>query len=512
MSGPSVRRRTAIGAGWMVAWRMVSRLLGLASTLIMARILVPADFGLLAMATGFAAAVEALSQFGLQDALVRHPDAARLHDTAFTLQLIRGVATAAIVALAAPLAARWFAEPRLAAVLLVLAAGALVAGAENIGIVDFRRELRFDRQFGLLLGPRLLQLAVALPLALATRSYWALLAGIFVARLARTVLTYAHPYRPRLSLAGWRELASFSAWSWAGSLAGLVWDRCDPFVLGPRLGATGLGLYVQAADLAALPATELILPVAEALFAGFAMAQRQNAAPDTRGSSADSAPLVAVSLLMLILPMVVTLSCAAGDVVWVLLGPRWADARGLLAILAWQGVFAPFGYVIGVTLLANGLVRRNFLANVAASALRLGALIAAVALTARLDIMAWVVVGVVAGEAAIFLLALPRRAVAGHRVAGAFARALLAMAASVLVLWALGLAWTSDARHGIAAFAHGLAIGFVTVAVYGSTLLAAWAAAGRPGGPERLVLDLVLPRLGRVLRLPARRFHPTGAP
>src|SRR5579863_6168139 len=77
-SGASLLRRTAVGASWMVAWRALTRLLGLVSTLVLARVLVPADFGLLAMATSFAAAVEALSQLGLQDALVRHPDGERL--------------------------------------------------------------------------------------------------------------------------------------------------------------------------------------------------------------------------------------------------------------------------------------------------------------------------------------------------------------------------------------------------------------------------------------------------
>jgi O-antigen/teichoic acid export membrane protein len=481
-------RQTAIGAGWMVAWRMVTRLLGLASTLVLARVLMPADFGLLAMATSFAFAVEALSQFGLQDALVRHPEGDRLRDTGFTLQLLRGLLTAAALALAAPAAAWWFAEPRLVAVLLVLAGCALLAGAENIGIVAFRRDMRFDRQFALLSVPRLLQVATAIPLALLLHSYWALLAGIVVARLARTAMTYGvHPYRPRLSLAGWRELAGFSLWTWAGSLAGIVWDRCDPFVLGPRIGAGMLGIYVQALELASLPATELILPAAEALFAGFSAAQRQDG-----DSSLHHAPMVALALLMGILPLIITLSCGSGDVVAALLGPNWTQAGGLVAILAWQGVFAPFAYVIGVTLVANGLVRRNFVANAVTSALKLAALVAAVSLTARLDIVAAVTVGCVAAEAVVFLLLLPRGATGRLAALGfGFARAALAAGVAVAVLAALGLAWQPPAQASLPAFAHGLLIGAVTLASYGAALLAAWAIAGCPDGPERRLLGLL---------------------
>jgi O-antigen/teichoic acid export membrane protein len=497
-NGASLLRQTAIGAGWLVAWRIVTRFLGLASTLVLARMLMPADFGLLAMATSFAFAVEALSQFGLQDALVRHPEGDRLRDTGFTLQLARGLVTALMLMLMAPAAAWWFAEPRLVAVLLVLAVCALMAGGENIGIVAFRRDMRFDRQFTLLSVPRLLQVAVAIPLALALHSYWALLAGIVVGRLARTAMTYTvHPYRPRLSLLGWRELAGFSLWTWAGALAGIVWDRCDPFVLGPRIGAGTLGLYVQALELASLPATELIIPAVDALFAGFAAAQRQEGGR----SSVHHAPVVALALLMGLLPLIITISCGAGDIVAVLLGPNWVAARGLVAILAWQSVFAPFAYVIGVTLVANGLVRRNFVANAITSALKLTVLVTAVSLTTRLDVVAAVTVGCVAAEAVVFLLVLPR---GGTRdtpwrlvmLVGGVVRAMLAAGVAVAVLVALGLAWRQEALAGGRAFAHGLLIGAVTLLVYGAALLVAWAVAGRPDGPEQQCLELARRRFG----------------
>lgn len=495
-TGGSLVRRTAIGATWMVAWRMVTRILGLASTLILARVLVPADFGLLAMATTFAAVIEALSQLGLQDALVRHPEGETLLDTGFTLQLGRAVATSLVVALAAPAAAWWFQEPRLTPVLLVLAASSLVAGAENIGIVEFRRELRFGRQFALLSGPRLLQVAVTIPLALALQSYWALLVGIVVARLARTAMTYVvHPYRPRLRLAGWRKLAGLSFWTWVTCLASVAWDRCDPFVLGPLVGPARLGVYLLALEVASLPASELVAPAAEALFAGFASAQRQG------NSSVRLAPTVALALLMGVLPLIITISCGSGYVVAALLGPKWAEAQGLTAILAWQGTFSPVSYVVSVTLVANGLVRRNFIANVAASATKLAALVAAVSLTRRLDIVAGVTAGCVAVESVVFLWLLKGTGeVRLHDMAGGFLRAMLATAVTVLVLYQLGLAWQPVAMPGLPALAHCLLIGALTLVLFTTTLLAAWHAAGRPDGPEAMLVAMLGARLRRLSR------------
>src|SRR3954467_1306308 len=96
---PSVAQRAAMGAGWIIAWRMATRNLGLLSTLILVRLLEPADFGLVALATGFISAIDALSAIGVEDALVRTPVLNRdTYDTGFSLNLMRGLLTALLVA------------------------------------------------------------------------------------------------------------------------------------------------------------------------------------------------------------------------------------------------------------------------------------------------------------------------------------------------------------------------------------------------------------------------------
>jgi O-antigen/teichoic acid export membrane protein len=86
---------TTRGAGWAFGWRLLTRALGLVNTLVLARLLVPGDFGLVAIATGFSQGILALSQVGMEDALIRHPKPTReLYDTAFTINLLRGLATA----------------------------------------------------------------------------------------------------------------------------------------------------------------------------------------------------------------------------------------------------------------------------------------------------------------------------------------------------------------------------------------------------------------------------------
>ena len=478
---------------------MVSRLIGLASTLILARVLLPADFGIVAMATTLSAAVATFSQLGLQDALVRRiGDDRDLFGTAFTLQLCRAVLLAVIVGGAAPAAVWWFTEPRLGPILLVLAGNILVEGLENVAISDFRRGMNFDMQFRLMLVPRLLQVAVTVPMALLLQSYWALLAGIVVSQATRTAMSYVlHPYRPRLQLAGWQKLAGFSLWTWAGTAVGVIWERADPFVLGPVIGTTQLGLYLLAAELAILPATEVVAPVADALFAGFAVAQKQG------NSSLHHAPQVAATLVMLVLPLVITISCGSGYVVAALLGPKWVAADGLVAVMAWLCVFSPLGFISNVVLVANGLVRRAFIGRCVASAAKIVALIGVVQFSQRLDTIAVAMTACVAIESSALVLLLKGGGeVRLGPMAAAIGRALLCGLVVIAVLYSAGLAWQPVAMPSLQAFAYGAALGAMVAGIYVVLVLTLWQVIGRPDGPEQRILDLggkLLRRVGRLI-------------
>src|SRR5271166_5965761 len=86
----SLLEKTAGGAGWTIGWRATTRALGFLSTLVLARILVPADFGLVALAMSFSRAIDTFADLGVQEALVRASHSSRAtYDTAFTINAIR---------------------------------------------------------------------------------------------------------------------------------------------------------------------------------------------------------------------------------------------------------------------------------------------------------------------------------------------------------------------------------------------------------------------------------------
>jgi lipopolysaccharide exporter len=489
----SITTRTVLGAGWMVVWRMVTRLLGLISTLVLARILVPADFGLVALATASSDAVEALSVLGLDDALIRDQESSRsLNDTAFSLMAARGVLNAALIAALAYPASVWLVEPRLVPIFLVLSALTLIAGFENIGIVEFRRNLQFQREFMLLFPPRLCGVLTTIVLAIQFRTYWALVAGILVARLMRFIMTYwLSAYRPRFSLERWRHLVAFSFWTWATGIAALCWDRSETFILGHAMGSKSVGLFLIAAEVAVLPITELVSPAVRALFAGLSAAQN-------RGTDLSTASVgVTAALMILVMPLAIAVSAAAGDITHVLLGPAWLAAEPLISILAMASFASVFSFVFSAVLVARAQVRERFFVVSISATVKIPFIYAA-ALTGDLKNVALVSVAGAVGEAFLFYLRLKQVSTASMRfVTPDLLRTFVATLVSVGILYTTGIGWRGGATSPVAAVVDAMGVGASTVASFLVVQLGLWAIAGRPQGGESRLIGIALQMITR---------------
>ncbi len=489
----SIRERTLIGAGWLILWRVVTRILGFASTLVLARVLVPADFGLVAIASTYVAAFDALSIFGLQDAIIRSVESDRgLLDTAYTLTVARGIVNALLVAATAPWAAHFFSEPRLTAVVLTLAIFPLIEGTENIGIVEFRRDFRFEKEFQLFLLPRLLSVATTIAAALLLRSYWALVIGMLALRGLRWVLTYAmHPYRPRFSLAAWRRLISFSFWTWAVTIADFGRERGWMIVLGRFLDTFQVGVFMVASEIGLLPISEIVSPACRALFSGFTAARNE------AGSFGYAFRRTVGVIAVPILPAAIGMSALASYVVDFALGPAWSSAVFVIALVAASAPLA-LATNIGITaMIVSGHIRNNF--HIAAVFAVLGVAGCAVsALYWGLHGVAVVRAALTALEGVVFAVVTARTL--GFGMANWLAdlwRPAVATAAMAAVLYFSGLGWAGagGASGGAEFMQCGDAI-LLGAAVYGAVLLLCWFAAGRPEGAETFLLGLVPPSIG----------------
>ncbi|MBU8536735.1 oligosaccharide flippase family protein [Falsiroseomonas tokyonensis] len=494
----SILARTAFGAAWVVAWRMATRLMGLVSTLILVRLLAPEDFGLIALASSFAVALEVCLVLGVEDQIVRAkaPDRA-MYDTGFTLNLLRGLLVGTLVWLAAGPAAGFFGDARLEPVLLALALSAALSGLTNIGAVEFRRNLRFEREFALNLYPRLLGIVVTIGLAFLVRSHWALVAGIFVNRCGLVLMSYIlHPYRPRLTLVAWRGLAGVSAWTWALSVTNMVKDRSESLVIGRVLGPTSVGHYAVGLEVAILPSSELVDPVCRACMPGFAASHRSEA----DAGQANYLRICAL-LALLTLPAGIGLSAVAGPVIALGFGQAWLEAVPVVVILGIASVLTPFGNVSSAMLVAHTRLSTLIAIALGAGATRLGLLLLLTPGHGLFGAALAVGIAVLAEHMVLVQRALSLLRLSFARLLRQLWRPALATAAMAALLWTSGLGWAgAPDAPGRAALRllEGVALGSVS---YLALLVTLWLLSGRPTGAEADLLALVRRMLGRLGQL-----------
>lgn len=499
----SILARTAKGAGWVLAWRLVTRSLGMLSTIVLTHLLLPGDFGLVMIASTFGQAINSFSSLGVDEAVIRirHPSRA-LYDSAFTLNVIRGVATSAIVAAAAWPAALFFNDTRLVPVVLAFAAGGVIASFENVGVVEFRRNIVFDKEFMLMSVPRLASVAVALTTAWLFRSYWALVAGLLSATVLNILLGYLiHPFRPRFGLSAWRQIASFSLWTWAMSIVAMARDRGDDFVVGKLLGTGQVGIYALGVELANMPISEIVAPLARAAFSGFAAARH-----DERQEEAVAVYLRIMGATTLVaLPASIGLSLVADSVVRFALGPGWTAAAPVMEVLGIALCITIPGYISRALLNAHAVLRGMFLLELCTAGIRLALLIALVARYGLLGAALGVGIGTTLDHLGYLVLSRRQLGLRWRDLLSRTWRSLAATALMAATLFALGLGWTRvpDFATALATLEAAVPLG---IAVYAAAHLALWLACGRPAGAERDLLDLA----GRILatlrrRLAARR-------
>ncbi len=479
------------GALLTVAMRWTDRLVGLASTLILARLLVPEDFGIIAMASLVISLADVLLDLGVHVALIQHGAPSQQHfDSAFTLRLLQNLGAAAFVAAAAPWAGEYFAEPRVVPVVQWLALSFVLTALENIGIVTFQKELRFGSDFRFLFAKRLAGFVVTVMAAFTLRSYWALVIGSLAGRAFGVALSYAmHPMRPRLSLARFGDIFAVSQWMLVRGIAGYLDTKLHQFLVGRRESAAVMGAYTLGDDISAMPTTELLAPLNRVLFPAFV---RVKHAP----AELKRVFLLAQGVQSLIgIPAGVGLALVAREAVTILLGERWLAA-------------VPFVEVMALISIANAMLTSGGYLLITLDRARLLALYSAIQVAAFATLaliaiptggamqIAWLRLAIAAGGI-ISLVVILRRSAVDLRVSELLAsvhRPLLGAAAMALVL-----------EQGIAPLQFGPAtllalkipVGALT---YACTVALAWQLAGRPAGAETFLLDKARHMLRRAPR------------
>ena len=255
----SAKRTLILGAAWTVGTRWAIKGMGFLNTIVMARLLMPADYGTVAMAMLVVGLIQALMDFGATTALMRKNEVSRAEiDSAWTLRLLQSIGMGLLLLVAAPIAAHYFKEPRVEYVLWALAACVALAGAGNIGLVLAQKEFNFALEFRIQVICKLLGVLATVTAGYLLRDYRALVIGIATGYISGAILSYVmHPYRPKWNTSKIAEIWAVTKWLMLAGVGGFILRKGDELIAARIGSTTDYGLYNVGADLGQLPTGEV---------------------------------------------------------------------------------------------------------------------------------------------------------------------------------------------------------------------------------------------------------------
>jgi O-antigen/teichoic acid export membrane protein len=325
-----LRNRTTTGAITLVTSRLIARGLDLGTLVVLGRLLSPADFGLVAIAMAVVQIVEAIMELPLGLALVALPTRTKLHyDSAFTLQLIRGLALAAILLLLAWPLALIYDDHRLVWLVCALSIAPASRGLLSPRTVEYAMNFNFLPSLTIEVAGKLVALALSVSVAWLTESYWSIAIATIASPVTMLVASYCFaPYLPNISLKEWRAFAKYLRWTTASqAVAALVWQM-DQLMLGRFVDRFELGRFSMSANLAALPTQVLVGQTISPLAVAFSSVR------DELERLKAAYHKSALSIAAIGLPIMVGISMNAEPIIRLILGPKWVTSASILSWLS----------------------------------------------------------------------------------------------------------------------------------------------------------------------------------
>lgn len=326
---------------WSALGEIAARTVAPLSFLLLARLLLPEDFGVAAAGTIVISFSQIFSDAGLGSALIQKQDShSKFANAAFWLNLALSITIAIVLVATAPLIAVLFEQPKVAVVIQVLATRIPLAGLCSVHSALLQKNFDFRPLFWTRLGSAIVTALVSISLALMGAGYWALVIGAVAGQLAQVVaLWWLSPWRPSrcfdIAVAG--QLLSFGMWLTAEGILGWFYVWADSLMVGAALGTRTLGIYHTGNTLVLLVFSALMAPLQPILFSAFSRLKDRT--------------LIAMTLLRvqrgqfaLALPIGIGLFLLQTDVQAFIFGNEWSEIGQVVGIL---GLMHGFSWLMG---------------------------------------------------------------------------------------------------------------------------------------------------------------------
>ncbi|MFC1605837.1 lipopolysaccharide biosynthesis protein [Pseudomonadota bacterium] len=328
---------------WSILGELVSKTIGPLVLVVLARILVPEDFGVVAAATVVVSFSQVFWDGGLAKTLVQRKD--RVHESAtviFWINIVFGFALFVTLFITADLIALFFDDGRVASVVRILGLQLPLAATCSVHIALQQREFAFERLFWVRLATTAAPALASIPLAINGYGYWALVAGTLLGQAAQTTVLWAlTSWSPKVwfdrDLAV--ELFRFGRWVMLSALLGWAFLWVDALVVGGFLGTHDLGLY-KTGDAFVTVVFGLIaaplVPVVYSLFSRLSHDPRK---------LRDTVLLMDRAMMFLVLPAAAGLILLKDVIPELIFTPKWAGIGTIIVVI---GIAQALSYTVTV--------------------------------------------------------------------------------------------------------------------------------------------------------------------
>lgn len=349
-SAQGLGTRTLKGMLWSYGSFIGVRLASLITTAILARLLAPRDFGLIALALTFMAFLDMLQGLGVSQALVisKPEDVEDEAETAFALSSLVGLGLWLLSAALGPAAAALFNQPRLVEIMPALGLTFLMYGLGSTHYALAMREIDFRSRTASEIADAVIRGVVGIALAIAGFGVWSLIAGYVAGTAAMTVVlwgmvSWRPRWRPRRSHL--RRLLGFGGALTGVSIMAAFLNQFDNGLIGGVLGATQLGFYSIAGRLSYILIISLAVAMGQVMFPAFAKLAGEDL---RRGFLISMRYTAAVSL-----PLTAGLIILAKPITLIVFGPHWGPAVVPTQILCAWALMSPINMICGNALRAT---------------------------------------------------------------------------------------------------------------------------------------------------------------
>ena len=351
-----LKRKSVRGGAVTMVSQAITIAIHLISTVVLARLLSPDDYGVLVMVmavTGFAGLFRDL---GLSSAAIQKKDLSSAQQSnLFWLNVAVGTLLTVLVAAASPLVAWFYGNPELTVVTLILSLNFLIGSFGTQHGARLAREMQFGRQSIATISGAVLSLVVSITFALHDFSYWSLVWGYLAGGLTTTLLLFVlSPFRPGLPSKGTelREMMKFGAQITAFDFVNYFQRNLDNILIGKFWGPGVLGLYSRAYSLLMLPISSIRGPINAVAFP--ALSRLQNEPEAFRDYYLKTTSLIA----LLSMPLAAFLFVCSRPIIELVLGAQWLGVAPIFSYLALAAFIQPSSGFAGSLLLSLGQGRR----------------------------------------------------------------------------------------------------------------------------------------------------------